>query len=334
MVSLVKKRVIEIIDHSNLEGMKLKQEIRSEIQSELLSNDCSSEEMLDVLSDDLVQEYADIDLFACCIDKLIENKSYDKRIDSVILIVCNLVTTCGVDIVSSFVANLVIDTNGFKRDLGRRLWDGLNFVDSNINLLDWPEEFQARFALSILQDYNNPKQRLPKIMTLFNSPSKLVREMVLSALTNATVNYTMNYFGTVKKYYEDAEIQESKETKIFEDYIINLSRRFEDANKCKELYSEYAMPEVIEYSKKAVEDNLKEKMAEAEKKRDAFIKKFGTKVVLGKGGGWRNQNGSVQPLGHFKVSTELPSMVNSLSYLEQEKYFDYLYLDWSSINEK
>ena len=59
-----------------------------------------------------------------------------------------------------------------------------------------------------------------------------------------------------------------------------------------------------------------------------------TKIALGKGGGWLDENGNVQQLAHIKFSCEMPIMLNALSPLEEQEFFNNMYLDWSTISNK
>ena len=51
-----------------------------------------------------------------------------------------------------FVLEYIISEDGYKRMFGRHLWDELDMEHSGIDILEYDEEFQGRFALSILQD--------------------------------------------------------------------------------------------------------------------------------------------------------------------------------------
>ena len=79
---------------------------------------------------------------------------------------------------------------------------------------------------------------------------------------------------------------------------------------------------------------MKETMKMAERKRESIVDKFMTKIALGKGGGWLDENGNVQQLAHIKFSCEMPIMLNALSPLEEQEFFNNMYLDWSTISNK
>lgn len=307
-----------------------KEKIRRKIEEYLLSNECSLDDMASAFNSRLVYKYIDIELYSKCIDKLTVDKSCNKILDSFVSFTRHLLVVINSNKVHAFIISLIIDANGFKRELGRHLWDELHLTDSNIDLLELSEEVQGKFALSILQDFNNPELRLPKLMTLFNCESEIVRLLVYQSLTNTTYSYVLNYFNAVKRYYETTAIKQSKESKMFEDCLCKLGKRFEMAYNCKELHPDYAMPEIFEYCNKTAQEHFKEQIKAYENKRnDSFFKLF-PKVALGKGG-WRKKNGDVQHLGHFKFSTEIPSMINALSYTEQIKIIENMYANWNTI---
>ena len=105
-------------------------------------------------------------------------------------------------------------------------------------------------------------------------------------------------------------------------------------NKCKELDSNYSMPLVLEWCNRSIRKNMKEAIKDAESKRDSFIDKYMTKVVLGKGGGWRDKDSNVQGLAHIKFSREMPIMINSMSPLENLDWYNKILLDWNIIVKK
>ena len=57
-------------------------------------------------------------------------------------------------------------------------------------------------------------------------------------------------------------------------------------------------------------------------------------VELGRGGGWRDENGKVHPLGHFSLSQEMPMMIHSLTPLEEKEQTNYMFEDWTKLGEK
>lgn len=215
-----------------------------------------------------------------------------------------------------FVLEYIISEDGYKRMFGRHLWDELDMEHSGINILEYGEEIQGRFALSILQDMMFPQNRLPKLLSLFNSPYENVRRILISSLST----YTLNYFGTVKTKFEKNDFMESQELSIFKEFLEDCDKRFDMYHSCKELYSQYSLPEEYEIARREVAKHMGKKSKESMKDRKPSFLDMFTPVVLGRGGGWRDESGRVQPLGHFSFSQEMPMMMHSMSPLESIEY--------------
>lgn len=224
-----------------------------------------------------------------------------------------------------FVLEYIISEDGYKRMFGRHLWDELDMENSDINILEYGEEIQGRFALSILQDMMFPQNRLPKFLPLFNSPYESVRRIMISSLST----YTLNYFGTVKKKFEESNFIDSQELTFFKEFLEVCDKRFDMYHSCKELHSQYSLSEEYEIARREVAKHMGRKSKESMKDRKPSFLDMFTQVVLGRGGGWRDESGRVQPLGHFSFSQEMPMMMHSLSPLESIEYNNnILFKDW------
>lgn len=196
---------------------KSEDDIRNDIKKALEDSNCSLSDIKFALENSDVNNYISLDLFSYCIDRIVESKSvkgclkcigffaieYSHRND------CTKLNEC--------VLELIIDTNGYKRLIGRHLWDSLNLNDSDLDLLTNSEEFQMRFVLSILSDFDNPQKRLSKTLLFFNSDYSSVRMCLVKVLAN----YAYNYYGTVKKYIDQTVINESDEYKQFSAFLVD-----------------------------------------------------------------------------------------------------------------
>lgn len=224
-----------------------------------------------------------------------------------------------------FVLEYIISEDGYKRMFGRHLWDELDMEHSSIDILEYDEEFQGRFALSILQDMMFPQNRLPKLLPLFNSPYESVRRILISSLSN----YTLNYFGTVKEKIEESDFLESQELSIFKEFLDACDKRFDMYHSCKELHSQYSLSEEYEIASREVAKHMGKESKESMKNRKPSFLDMFTPVVLGRGGGWRDENGKVHPLSHISFSQEMPMLMHSLSPLESIEYNNnILFKDW------
>ena len=304
--------------------------LEQSIKSVLFNSESSIEEINKLFSSYRFSKHISEATLLQCIDLYAE----DKRLQTFMNVICRFIKThlsvTGTD-KYNFVLKYIISENGYKRMFGRHLWDELNMEHSDINILNQSEEVQGRFALSILQDIMFPQNRLPKLLPLFNSPYESVRHILIFSLST----YTLNYFGTVKRMFEEGNYVDSKELSLFKKYIKQCDTKFDMYHNCKELHSQYFLPDEYEIACRQVTDNMRERMNESLDENKSSIFNLLTPVVLGRGGGFRDENGTVQPLGHFSYSQEMPMMLHGLSPLESIEYTNnVLFKDWRDCVKK
>ena len=73
---------------------------------------------------------------------------------------------------------------------------------------------------------------------------------------------------------------------------------------------------------------MKEQMKEAEKRHKPVWEDFMNTVVLARGGGWRNPDGTTQHLPRISFSMPSRQMAESLSPKEQDDWFNDIVKDW------
>lgn len=308
-------------------------EIRLHINKSIRHDNCSLSTIKSAIANSQINEYIDLKLFSYCINRIVESKQVLDCLDNIKDYVSDMLCKNRAEDIEMFVVGLIIDTNGYKRLIGRQLWDYLNLNNSDINLLSMPEEFQGRFVISMMQDLGNPEKRLRKTILFFDSEFPTVRNILVTVLKE----YALNYCGTVNKQIKEVELKKSEEYDEFMSYLDSIEKRYAYMKTCKELDSNYSMPLILEWCNRSIQKHMKEAIKEAESKRDSFIDKYTTTVALGKGGGWRDKNGNVQGLAHIKFSQEMPIMINSMSPLESFELNKKILLDWNTIigkNEK
>ena len=232
--------------------------------------------------------------------------------------------------VEEYTFYLVVSTNGYERLLGRQLWDKLGIGESEMDILSYSEELQCRFAISIVQDFVSPKERLPQLLCLFNSSYPTVRQILINVLSL----YTLNYFGLVKREFESRQLEDSDELLMFKEFIKSCDNRFKLYRECTEFHSEYSMPTVYEICNREVSNHMREQAEEVERLRESSFMDFITKVHLGRGGGWRKEDGTVHSLQHIQFSVEVPMMISSMTPLESREYSQMLFQDWTKIEKK
>lgn len=225
------------------------------------------------------------------------------------------------------VFKMIIDPNGYIRMEGRSIWDMLHIDSTPFDLTRYSENEIALFVISMLQDFSNPEKRLKKIMPLFNSNSIIIRRALLYKL----IPCMTNYYGIVTKSYKEINVIETEESRLFEQNIKAFDDFLDQRIKCKELSPLYTQNDIYDIAAKEVQKFMTDSFKESEKKNQNSILKFARKVILGRGGGWRKSDGSVQPLGHFRESIPYPMMIDGMSLLEQSEALSKMKLNWSEV---
>lgn len=311
---------------SNLNGNLDNDLMRQDITQALLSPETTEEEVIHLFSVFLVARFIDFELLKECIEYYAKKQNIIHLFDSIGERAQSLHNDMPQEL-EEYAFELVTSSNGYERFMGRHLWDEFEMDNSDLDILSMHEEFQIRFALSIVQDFMFPQKRLKKLLSLFNSPSKDVRKTLIKVLPN----YALNYFGTVKKTFEQLTFIESEELNTFKDFINEYDKQFSLCRECKELHSEYLFPEEYEICSLEINEYMREQTREASKKNKPSFFDHVTTVELGRGGGWRYENGKVQPLGHISYSQEVPMMVHSITPLEEREYTEYMFKDWTKL---
>lgn len=321
-MTVYEKIISEINGHLDNELMK------QNIAQALLCNETTDEEITLMFSNIWVARYIDFTLLKQCIESYAKRQNIIHLFDLVGRRAQNLHNDSPHEL-EEYAFELVISLNGYERFMGRHLWDEFEMDNSDIDIISMHEELQMRFALSIVQDFMVPQKRLKKLLSLFNSHSEDVRKVLLKVL----LIYTLNYFGTAKRTFEQLSFAKSNELEIYEDFLEACNKRFDLCRECKELHSEYLFPEEYEICQREITEHLREQQRIISKKnKPSFLDLFPT-VELGRGGGWRDENGKVNPLGHFSFSQEMPMMIHSLNPLEEKEQTKSMFEDWTKLGK-
>ena len=313
---------------SNLNGSLDDDSNKQDIAQALLCPDTTDEEIVDLLSNFWVSRFVDLDLLKKCIAYYAKKQNIIHLFDPIGERAQSLHNDMPREL-EEYAFELVISPNGYERFMGRHLWDEFEMDNSDIDILSMHEEFQMRFALSIVQDFMFPQKRLKKLLSLFNSHSENVRKVLMKVLPN----YTLNYFGTVKKTFEQLSFVESNELDTFKNFLNIYDKRFGLCRECKELHSEYLFPEEYDICRREITEHIREQQRIVSKKNKPSFLDFVSTVELGRGGGWRDENGKVYPLGHFSYSQEMPMMIHSLTPLEEKEHTDFMFKDWTKLGK-
>ncbi|WP_308763763.1 hypothetical protein [uncultured Bacteroides sp.] len=224
-----------------------------------------------------------------------------------------------------FVLSFIIHPKGIYRVVGRRLWDDYHLEFSEFNpQKDLDEIPQCLFIISMLQDYGNPETRLPKLLPLIESDSTRVRNVIMNRL----VPYLDDYMGHVIKVFDKLNINNEHVIKIRKYYDQRVDA-IEKRRAIKELSPKYSY--VVEYKEAMNTQKLywQQQMKEAEKNNESFLNNIMTKVLLARGGGWRDDSGNIQHLGCIKISVPSRQLVQSMTPMEQNEWINELLKDWN-----
>ena len=229
------------------------------------------------------------------------------------------------DYFKNLVLSLVMHPKGMYRIVGRRLWDEYHLESSDFDASkDLQEELQCIFIISMLQDYGNPETRLPKLLPLIESKSERVRNILMGQLGP----YLDDYMGHVINILDQLKL-DNKYVKIIKQYYEQRADALEKRRNLKELSPRYNHMSEYQETMRLQKVHIQEKMREAEKDHKSLWKDMMKKVALARGGGWRDEDGTVHHLAHFKYSMPSRQLQQSMSPMEQEEWLNELLKDWN-----
>lgn len=320
--------IVKLLDTFNVEGdKKKKQEL---IKSVLFSDETTPEQYSEIFSDVWKLTYVKFEDFQDVISFLANNGKLlllrEKAVEAV-----EFYYSDNRERLYEYVFTLIIDPNGYKRVLGRDLWDSLRMRYCDLDVLKKEESEQVQFVVSMLHHYQgDADNRLPKVLELFNSKYVSVRR----ALCEMLLPYSMNFFGVVKDHMSKLKLKDSNEKTQFLHFMEGTEKRFDYAAKCKELRSEYFYSGLEDVAIEEVKKHQREEIKKANEDNHYFFKEFCRNVLLGRGYGFRDSNGVVHQLQHFKVSRPMPMMTASMTPMEAREYLDILIKNWSVLEVK
>ena len=231
--------------------------------------------------------------------------------------------------ITNATIEMITDDLGKIRFAGRVVWDSLDLGHSSFDPLELSEESQMRFAISIVQDMINPESRTESALRLFGSKSKLVRDTVLCSLTP----YAENYLGVIKGKINVIEDLKNEEANLFKQVLDIIDSVFDEKGKCKELHAFSTQYDVYDECRKAESVYMQSSIDEAEAKRGPSFIDFFPKVLLARGGGFRDDNGHTRRLARFSTQGYFPMMYHSNSLMENLTFEQKVMSDWSKVTE-
>ncbi len=174
----------------------------------------------------------------------------------------------------------------------------------------------------MLQDYGNPETRLPKLLPLIDSKSERVRNILMGQLGP----YLDEYMGHVINALDKMKI-ESKYVDVIKQYYERRADALDKRRSMIKLSPRYSHMSEFQEIMRLQKVHMQEQIREAEKGHKSILKDIAKNVVLARGGGWRDENGVVHHLAHFKVSMPSRQLVQSMTPMEQDEWLNELLKD-------
>lgn len=223
----------------------------------------------------------------------------------------------------NLVLSFVLHPKGDYRMVGRKLWDEYNLESTSFDPLSLSEEKQVLFVVFMLQDLGNPESRLPKVLPLFQSPSKRVRQALLVQM----IPYVDNYMGHVTQAIDKFGVN-TNETRRLKKYVDERAEYIKKRRELKELSPLFSQYRCFLEACRIENESQRQHVKEIEEKSTPPWMKMMKKEVLARGGGWRLENGKTQHLSPIQVSVPSRLMVQAMTPLELDNWVSDVIKDW------
>lgn len=298
------------------------------VRKAALSPDTSDNELSAMLNRYDIQSHFGLSIIKDIIDKLIEQHRLHNLSDSIHNYINDVAIRKNIRPIE-FIFELTISNNGATRIIGRKLIDSFNVTPDELNVITYSEEQQIKCLISLTQDWVSGEKRIPLIMATLESDSVKVRQCFLIVMQT----YSLNYYGLIVKYLRKHRFRRTKEFQIYKKFLKSLEHRFDTYHNCPELYSEYYFPDIFEETKRSEIEYMQDIMDIQDQKHKAPFLELVPLIALGRGGGWRQPDGTVQPLAKIAVSTTAPMLLSAQSPFEEHIQSINIYSNWNSANE-
>lgn len=294
----------------------------------LLSDETSDEELVSILSRYDIQNNCGLSIIPPIIEKFIKQNRLLKLQDDIYQYISNVVSHTKIRPVELFL-ELVISNNGYSRIIGRKLIDSFKITPCELDITSLSEENQIKILFSLTQDWISGEIRVPLILQLLNSSSIKVRNCFLIVMQH----YSLNYYGLIVECLKNGCFRKTKEFRSYKKFLKILERRFEKYHNSPELFSEYHYPDIFEEAKRCEKKYMQEMMDIYDQQHKSGFLELFPLIALGRGGGWRQPDGTVLPLGKIAVSTTSPMLLSSQTPLEERIQAINIYKDWNTTDE-
>lgn len=305
------------------------EDIRDAMRHVLDDPKSTDREVMQLLSPVLVIRFTNEDLFLACVEKVAQlgkTLTYAHEIETAFGRYYRRDEKRGIELAIKLIAH----DNGYVRDIGREIWD-THDIHKKVRIAEMSLDLQVRISASLLHGILNPEKRLSIVMPLLNSPIVDLRKIIAAMMEQ----YILNYYGIFCDVFKRTQLEENEEVQHLRSLMEATEEHFKYYEKCKELWSEYAYPTEYEICNRMISQHMAEmqKKAEAENKEQFVLLKMAKNILLGRGGGIRMPNGRVQPLQKIEYSTQLPLLFAAMSPLEDRKWSEKVFADWSKLGK-
>lgn len=294
----------------------------------VFSDETSNAEMALILSRHDIQLCLGLSIIPSIIESLIKQNRILELHDCIYQYISNIAEHTDTRPVK-LILELTTSNNGYTRIIGRKLIDSFKITPFELDIPSLSEENQIKILFSLTQDWVSGEIRVPIILQLLNSNSIKVRNCFLMVMQH----YSLNYYGLIVECLKNGHFRKTKEFRSYKKFLKYLEQRFEKYHNCPELYSEYHYPDIFEEAKRCEKGYMQEMMDVYDKQhKSAFLELFPV-IALGRGGGWRQSDGTVLPLAKIAVSTTSPMLLSSQTPLEERIQAINIYKDWNPTDE-
>ena len=223
----------------------------------------------------------------------------------------------------NFVLSFILHPKSLYRLTGRKLWDDYKLETSDFEAGNLNEIQQIVFIISMLQDYGNPKRRLPKLLPLLTKGSDKVRSVLMCYIQP----YVDEYMGHVINVLDALKI-DCEEGKVIRTYVNERANCIKLRCDMKELSPMYTYENVFREAIRQQNKHLQEQIKDVEASYKSIWNDMFSTVILARGGGWRDENGKTQHLSLTTYSVPSRLMKESMSPKEQDEWWNQLMKDW------
>lgn len=204
--------------------------------------------------------------------------------------------------------NLLIHDDGKVRFIGKRILAHLtivsNYVGFEYNILKLSIINQYKLWVSIFQEFLEPKHTIPLILPLLKSKHDFIRDSLYYKLEEQLLDYSISLIEELRFRLNNQIDSEKRILKKLETKYLELKEYWDNKTRIKELNPYYTQSKI---QRIFAEEMYEKTSSEIENSSsEDFLRSMFKNTILAKGGGWKQENGSITKLSEFQTSFQLP----------------------------